>query len=194
MQRTGLQREAIENLVRAGALDSLVTTRRDAIAEVGLYYRPKSAQLPLQLPVGQDRLLLPAQTTWEMMEDEYRSLGFYPRGHIMEMLRQELDDRIATSQDIIDLPDGTAVTVAGLVVRRQRPLGKAVYMTLEDECGHSPLVVWPQVYKRLRLVLRESLLVVRGTVKRQEGTMNILVQQARSLKGLNKLPPSKNWA
>ncbi len=194
MQRTGLQREAIENLIRAGALDSLVTTRRDAIAEVGLYYRPKSAQLPLQLPVEQDRLLLPAQTTWEMMEDEYRSLGFYPRGHIMEMLRLELDDRIATSQDIVNLPDGTPVTVAGLVVRRQRPLGKAVYMTLEDECGHSPLVVWPQVYKRLRLVLRESLLVVRGTVKRQEGTMNILVQQARSLKGLHKLPPSKNWA
>ena len=129
-----------------------------------------------------------------MMEDEYRSLGFYPRGHIMEMLRLELDDRIATSQDIINLPDGTQVTVAGLVVRRQRPLGKAVYMTLEDECGHSPLVVWPQVYERLRLVLRESLLVVRGTVKRQEGTMNILVQQARSLKGLHKLPPSKNWA
>ena len=193
MQRTGLQRESIENLVKAGAFDSLITTRREALSEVGLYYRPKSAQLPLQLPVDQDRLLLPLQTPWEIMEGEYRTLGLYPNGHIMGMLRERLGRRVATSQDIVDLPDGTEVTVAGLVVRRQRPLGKAVYITLEDEFGHSPMVVWPQVYQKLRLVLRESLLVVRGRVNRQDGTMNIVIQQARSLKGLHKLPKAKNW-
>jgi error-prone DNA polymerase len=127
------------------------------------------------------------------MEDEYRTLGFYPKGHIMGMLRERLDRRVATSQDIVNLANGTEVTVAGLVVRRQRPLGKAVYLTLEDEFGHSPMVVWPRVYEKLRLVLRESLLVVRGAVNRQEGTMNIVVQQARSLRGLSKMPQAKNW-
>jgi error-prone DNA polymerase len=193
MQRTGLPRESVENLVRAGAFDSLIKTRREALSEVGRYYRPQSPQLPLQLPVGQDRLLLPPQTPWEIMEDEYRTLGFYPKGHIMGMLRERLDRRVATSQDIVNLANGTEVTVAGLVVRRQRPLGKAVYLTLEDEFGHSPMVVWPRVYEKLRLVLRESLLVVRGAVNRQEGTMNIVVQQARSLRGLSKMPQAKNW-
>jgi error-prone DNA polymerase len=127
------------------------------------------------------------------MEDEYRTLGLYPRGHILGMLRERLDRRIATSQDLANLPHGTEVTVAGLVVRRQRPLGRAVYLTLEDEFGHSPMVVWPQVYQKLRLVLREPLLVVRGAVNRQEGTMNIVVRQARSLRGLPKMPQAKNW-
>jgi error-prone DNA polymerase len=194
MQRTGLPRAAIENLVRGGAFDSLTSNRRDALAEVGLRYRPRSNQLPLQLPVEQDMLALPAETPWETMEGEYRSLGLYPKGHIMAMLRKHLDRQVLTSQDILGLPDEAEVIVAGLVVRRQRPLGRAVYITLEDEHGHTPLVVWPKAYERLRLVLRESLLEVRGVVSRQEGTMNIVVKQVRSLKGVRKPPQAKNWS
>ena len=85
-------------------------------------------------------LILPAQTSWEAMEDEYRALGLYPKGHLMGMLREHLDNRVLTSQELLQLLDGTPV-VAGLVVRRQRPLGKTVYITLEDEFGHSPLEV-----------------------------------------------------
>ena len=40
MQRTGLQREVLENLIMAGAFDSLVSDRRAALWEVGLRYRP----------------------------------------------------------------------------------------------------------------------------------------------------------
>jgi error-prone DNA polymerase len=128
------------------------------------------------------------------MDDEYRSLGLYPKGHIMGMLRSELDHQVLTSQDLLQMPEGATVSVAGLVVRRQRPLGKAVYMTLEDELGHSPLVVWPQAYEKLRLVLREPLLLVRGVLSRQEGTMNIVVNQARSLQGGRNSPKAKNWS
>jgi error-prone DNA polymerase len=194
MQRTGLQRAAVENLVRAGAFDSLISSRRDALSEVGLRYRPKSNQLPLQLPVEQDLLVLPAETPWERMEGEYRSLGLYPQGHIMGMLRKHLDAWVLTRQDVQELPDEEQVTVAGRVVRWQCPLGRAIYITLEDEHGHTPLVVWPQVYQRLRLVLRAPMLEVRGMVSRQEGTMNIVVKQARSLKGAHKLPRARRWS
>ena len=194
MQRTGLQRELVENLVKAGAFDLLIANRRDALSEVGLRYRAKSNQLPLQLSVQQDLLRLPIQTPWEAMDDEYRSLGLYPKGHIMGMLRPDLGRQVLTSQDLLQMPEGATVSVAGLVVRRQRPLGKAVYMTLEDELGHSPLVVWPQAYEKLRLVLREPLLLVRGVVSRQEGTMNIVVNQARSLQGGQNSPRAKNWS
>ena len=44
-------------------------------------------------------------------------------------MREHLDNRVLTSQELLQLLDGTPV-VAGLVVRRQRPLGKAVYVTL----------------------------------------------------------------
>jgi error-prone DNA polymerase len=194
MQRTGLEQAAIENLVRAGAFGSLIPSRREALSEVSLRYRRRSNQLALQLPVEQDMLVLPGETPWEIMEGEYRSLGLYPDGHIMGMLRKHLDRRVLTSQDVQELPDQAWVTVAGLVVRRQRPLGRAVYITLEDEHGHTPLVVWPSVYEMLRLVLREPMLLVRGVVSRQEGTMNIVVKQARSLKGVRKPPRAKSWS
>jgi error-prone DNA polymerase len=194
LERTGLKREALENLVLAGAFDSLVKDRKKALWEVGVLYRPKSDQLPLQVPVEQDLALLPLQTPWEVMEGEYRTLSLFPAGHIMGMLRPHLDQHILTSQQILDLPEGAQIIVAGLVIRRQRPLGRAVFITLEDEFGHIPLVVWPEVYQRLRLVLRESLLIARGVVSRQEGTINIVIQQAQRIKGLPpNLPKAKNW-
>ena len=54
--------------------------------------------------------------------------------------------------------------MAGLVIRRQHPVAQAIFMTLEDEYGHVPLIVWPKVFQRYRLVLREPVLKVRGTV------------------------------
>lgn len=194
MLRTGLKREAIHNLVLAGAFDALAADRRAALWEVGLRYHPARAQQPLPLPVEQDMAQLPSLSKWEIMEEEYHTLGLYPQGHLMAMIRPHLGPGILTSQDLKDFPDAAKVTTAGLVIRRQRPLGKAVYITLEDELGHIPLVVWPRTYERLRQVLREPLLVVRGTISRQEDTMNIVVQQARQIKGLWDLPKAKNWS
>jgi error-prone DNA polymerase len=133
MQRTGLPRAAIENLVRAGAFDSMISSRREALSEVGLRYRPRSNQLPLQFPVEQDLLILPEETPWETMEGEYQSLGLYPNGHIMAMLRKHLDPWVLTSEDVQDLPEEEQITVAGRVVRWQCPLGRAIYIPVEDE-------------------------------------------------------------
>jgi error-prone DNA polymerase len=194
MGHTGLKREAIENLIMAGALDSLVSGRRSALWEVGLRYRPAGQQRVLQLPVEQDMAELAQPSQWETMEAEYHALGLYPQGHLMAMLRPHLAPGVLTSQDVTDLPDAAQVTTAGLVIRRQRPLGKAVYITLEDEFGHIPLVVWPRAYERLRRALHESLLLVQGVVSRQEGTMNIVVRQARPIKGMRDLLRARNWS
>jgi len=52
---------------------------------------------------------------------------------------------------------------AGLVIRRQRPRGKVVFITLEDEFGHIPLMVFPQVYERQELKFKSPFLIVKGT-------------------------------
>ncbi len=85
------------------------------------------------------------------------------------------------------------VSVAGLVIRRQRPLAKAVFITLEDEFGHSPIVVWPKTYQRYRHVLREAVLKVRGVVSRREGTLNIVLTHAEPISAMDKLPESHSW-
>ena len=193
MRRTGLQREAMESLVMAGAFDSLVGDRRTALWEVGLRYRPVGEQQALALPVEQDMAELPGLTDWEEMVGEYRTMGLYPDGHLMAKLRPGLDPGIVSSDEVPHLRDGEEVMVAGLVIRRQRPLAKAVFLTLEDEFGHTPVVVWPKTYERYRLVLREPLLKVRGTVSRREGTLNIVLTHAEALQGPRDLPDARSW-
>ena len=194
MRRTGLQREALEGLVTAGALDSLVPDRREALWQVGLMYRPVGAQQALPFPVEQDMADLPSLTDWEAMLGEYRTMGLHPNGHLMAYLRPRLDPEVLPSGEIPHLDDGAKVTVAGLVIRRQHPgSSKAVFITLEDEFGHTPLVVWPDVFQRYRFVIREPILRVRGTVSRRQGTLNVVAEHIESINAAYTLPPAKNW-
>ncbi|MBI4219068.1 MAG: error-prone DNA polymerase, partial [Chloroflexi bacterium] len=141
MARTGLQRDALDNLADAGAFDSLDEDRRSTRWEVGLRYRPVGRQLAFEMPVEQDMVALPEQSRWDLAVGEYRTMGVYPSGHLMAMLRPKLPPDVMRSEDLKKLPDGAEVKVAGIVIRRQRPLAKAVFLTLEDEFGHSPLVI-----------------------------------------------------
>ena len=193
MERTGLQREAVENLVNAGAFDSLTPDRRTAMWEAGLRYRPVNSQQPLPLPVEQDMTALPEQTPWELMGEEYRTMGIYPQGHLMAQVRPYLPEGVLSSQEAQAAPDGAEVTVAGLVIRRQRPLSRAVFITLEDEFGHIPLVVWPAVFAKYRPVIREPLLMVTGEVSRRDGTMNIVASHLELMEALDYLPKAKSW-
>jgi error-prone DNA polymerase len=193
MRRTGLQRENMESLVMAGAFSGLVADRRAAMWEIGLRYRPSNGQQSLDLPVEQDMARLPGFTDWEEMAGEYRTMGIYPEGHLIAKLRPHLGPEVVPSDEVPHLRDGREVTVIGLVIRRQRPLAKAVFLTLEDEFGHTPIVVWPKTYERYRLVLREPLLKVRGTVSRREGTLNIVLTHAEELHGPRDLPDSRSW-
>ena len=193
MQRTGLQREVLENLVTAGAFDSLAPDRRSALWQVGLLYRPVGVQQALPLPVEQDMAELPQMSDWEAMLEEYRTMGLHPSGHFMAYLRPRLDPEVIPSNEIADLDDGVNVTVAGLVIRRQHPAANAVFLTLEDEFGHAPLVVWPQVFQRYRLAIKEPVLKVRGLVSRRQGTMNVVVQHVESINAAQALPKSKDW-
>ena len=193
MRRTGLRREAIENLITAGAFDSLVPDRRSALWEVGLLYRPIDAQQALALPVDQDMIQLPLTTDWEAMVGEYRTMGIHPNGHLMMALRSTLSLDVLSSDKVPDLAEGTKVKVAGMVVRRQRPLGKAVFITLEDEFGHVPIVVWPKTYDEYRFVLREPVLEVHGEVSRRDGTMNVVLKHVEPIDVTGPLPEARNW-
>ncbi|MBI4287320.1 MAG: DNA polymerase III subunit alpha [Chloroflexi bacterium] len=217
--RSGLQAQ-IEDLISAGAMDCFTSDRRSARWESGLRYRPHGklemrgerremgggrrgapptahlspliGQLALPLPVEQDMAELPELTAWERMKGEYCSLGLFPSGHIMAHMRRFLKAML-TSKDILDLDDGAGVKIAGIVVRRQHPLAKAYFITLEDEFGHTGLVLWPDVYERYRSQIREPFLVVEGTVSRREGAMQVVVSKIKTKAGLSHAPKSKDW-
>ena len=147
----------------------------------------------MEIPVEQDMADLAPMTSWERMAGEYQTMSLYPKGHLMQHIRPNLPSHVLPSDEVPHLKDGIEVWTAGLVIRRQRPLGKAVFITLEDEFGLIPLIIWPTVYAQYRLILREPVLMIRGTVSQREGTLNIMVTHAENLHTLKDTPRSKNW-
>jgi error-prone DNA polymerase len=167
--------------------------RRETKWEVGLRYRPVGRQLAFELPVEQDMVALPEASEWDVMKGEYNTLGLYPRAHLMEKLRPHLPPGLVRSADIRDLKDGTPIYVAGVVIRRQRPLAKAVFITLEDETGHTPLVIWPDVYERVRRTAHEPILLCSGVVSHREGTLNVVVRTLTPVPTDVSMLKSKDW-
>ena len=96
----------------------------------------------------------------------------------MSFLRAALARRgFVTAADLRTLPDGSHVSMAGLVLFRQRP-GTAkgtVFMTIEDETGGANLIVWPRMVERhRRAVYGAKLLAVAGRMQRESGVIHII--------------------
>jgi error-prone DNA polymerase len=193
LERSGVLEDIALNLASAGAFDGIEPNRRKVKWEIGLRYRPTNSQLALPLTVEQDVMELDMCSEWERMKEEYSVLSLFPTGHIMAKLRPCFNGNLCCSKDIAQLGDGTEVTTAGLVIRRQRPLGRAVFITLEDEFGHIPLMIFPQMYERYKHKFKAPFLVIKGKVSRREGTQNIVVSQVKPFTALDKVPPAKNW-
>ena len=121
-------------------------------------------------------------------------MNIHPKSHFMAYLRPHLGNEVTPNHKIHNLEDGTEVTVVGLVIRRQHPHTNAIFITLEDEHGHIPLIIWPQTFKRYRLEIRASVLKVRGQISRRNGTMNIVAQHIENLPFQQPLSQSKNWS
>jgi len=201
MKQTALLREELENLADSGAFDCTNPDRRKVRWEIGLRYMPRFSrrrkasgyQMVMSLPVEQDMVKLPQLSEWDKMISEYRTMGLYPTAHMMAKLRPRLGSQVLTSEEVSLMPEGKEVTVAGLVIRRQRPKGKMVFMTLEDEHGLIPCMVFPNVYTRYRHALSSPLVVAYGTISRQEGTLNMVITSAEGLKDIQVAPKSKDW-
>ncbi len=194
MRRTGLRRESLEGLTYAGAFDAMHRDRREVMWEIGLRYRPVGSQSALELPVSQDMAVLTPLDEWEEMAGEYAVMDLYPRGHLMELVRDLLPPGVVRSDELRFVGDGVEVLAAGRVIRRQHPSGKAIFLTLEDEYGHIPIAMFRDTYKRLRHAIREPVLLVWGKVSRREGTMNIMLTHAEPVRAsVGPLPVSKDW-
>ena len=197
LARSGLSREALENLTRAGAMDGLndFTDRSTALWQVGAGYVPgvRRGQLALPIALADAPQTLTTRDRADRMLDEYATMGLCPDGHVMELVRHELNG-VLSSDELLGFRDGDTVRVAGRVVRRQRPLSAAVFLTLEDEFGLIPLAVWPTEWERLKGALRHTLVVVEGTVSRRDDTLNVVVKKAWPLSvNLDNIRSRPDW-
>ena len=193
ISRTAAPREAVESLVKAGAFDSMTSDRRAALWETGLLHRPAGVQRALPLPVEADLADLPEMSGYETMLSEYAVMEIHPRSHLMAYLRDRLPSHLTRAEDLEGLEDDSPVVVCGLVVRRQHPAANAIFLTLEDETGHSPVVLWPAVFEKFRFEIRAPVLMVHGRVSRRQGVMNVVANRVRGIRLPHALPPSRSW-
>ena len=86
-----------------------------------------------------------------------------------------------------EVPAGRRVTVAGLVILRQRPgtAGGVVFVTLEDETGVINVIIWRSVFERFRrAVIAGRLLRATGPVERQGAVLHLVAEQIEDVSEL----------
>jgi error-prone DNA polymerase len=188
-----LKRTAIEHLVWVGGCDGFGLTRRELLWQVGLWLPPEAVkgvdargrrQLELALNHPHEGLRFGGLEAAERLLAEYAVLGFAASGHPLSLLRGALPPGVVQSDVLPRLEHGAWVEVAGLVVARQRPeTAKGfIFVLLEDEAGMVNVIVRPDVYERHRTAVRgEPLLWVRGKLAKDDGTVNVLAEEARGL-------------
>jgi error-prone DNA polymerase len=183
VRRAPVGRDVLAQMVRAGALDPFSSDRRRLLWEIRLHRAPESGQLALALDAA-PAPPLPSQSQWERMIADHETMRLTTGPHPMALLRPSLPEHIRTSRDLATDPPGSTITIAGIVVARQRP-GTAkgiVFLLLEDEHGMSNAIVPPDVYSRDRIAVRaEPLLEVTGRLERREGTINVLAERITAL-------------
>jgi len=102
----------------------------------------------------------------ELIEADLQKTGISIGKHPMALVRDELDKKgILSAFQTKTLKKNQVVSVAGAVIIRQRPMtaNNVVFITLEDETGHSNFVVMPDTFEKYRAVITQNdYLIIRG--------------------------------
>ncbi|MBO9547588.1 error-prone DNA polymerase [Caulobacter sp.] len=180
----GVPQRALELLAEADAFASVGLTRREALWAVkglkGEHKAPVQAPLLAGLPLFEDKVALPAMGNPQEVAEDYRTTSLSLKAHPVGFYRSMLARRgVITAEQLLTVKDGTKVSVAGLVLIRQRP-GTAkgvVFVTLEDETGVANAVVWKDRFEADRnVVMTASFLVVHGRVQRAENVIHVVAE------------------
>lgn len=166
--RAQLDLKDLNALAAADALQSLAGHRRQQVWEAAA--QQKAPGLLRQAPVHEQQLsLVPAREGEEIFFD-YSALGFTLRRHPVALLRPRLARmKLASAQELHDLPHNRRVGACGIVTVRQQPqtANGTIFVTLEDETGPVNVIVWKHVREQQRETLLHSrLMAVRGIWQR----------------------------
>lgn len=189
--RSGLHVDEIEKLAQADAFRSLGLDRRDALWAVrALDGRSAAETLPLFDQPGirlrdlEPETRLPTMPLGEHVVHDYRSLGLSLKAHPLAFLRQRLDrSGVTPNARLGQVRDGKRVSVAGLVLVRQRPgNAKAIFLTLEDEQAVANVIFWERTFNRYRpIVMGARLVRVTGKLQSESDVIHIVAEKVEDL-------------
>jgi error-prone DNA polymerase len=185
-----LAKPDLRMLAAIGALNTVATEngvqshRRDALWQVEKY----GSRVPRLLEglVEQDRTLpLKPMEIEERLVADFRGTGLTVGPHPMAYRREQLRRMgIVSAIELRKLQHNKSAVAAGCVITRQRP-GTAkglIFLTLEDETGHTNVIVMPDVYSLNQMVvLHERFVQVKGRVQNQDGVVHLRAERISPL-------------
>ena len=195
--RSGAPAGILERLADADAFRSISLDRRAALwavkglqggAQGAAQNRTTAANAPLLTSTAIGDLFdepaveLPQTTPGEHVVQDYAAISLSLKAHPIAFFRDELERRrvITSAEHWNERLAGRRVSVAGLVLVRQRP-GTAkgvIFVTLEDETGIVNVVVWPKVFeKNRRTLMTAQFLEVRGRIEREGLVIHVIADE-----------------
>lgn len=163
-----VNKREIRALSIAGALNFDNTVhRREALWRSELAVQPKGELFQNSNEAAfSDPLFLDRIEGLQLVEADLKKTGISIGKHPMAFVRDELSKRrVLSAVESRRLKKGQVVSVAGAVIIRQRPMtaNNVVFITLEDETGHSNFVVMPDKFEEYRAIINQSdYLVIKG--------------------------------
>ncbi|WP_010517675.1 helix-hairpin-helix domain-containing protein, partial [Komagataeibacter oboediens] len=184
-RRAGVKGVALTHLAEADAFrPGLGLARREALWAIKAL---RDEPLPLFAAASvvreaeePDVLLQPMRDGAEVARD-YNRTGLTLRDHPVAFLRDDLSERgMVTCRQAFEARDRSSLSVAGLVLVRQRP-GSAegvVFMTLEDETAAINVIIWPDMFERFRrVVLSGQMLGVVGRLQKEGEVVHLVTRE-----------------
>ncbi|NIK36534.1 DNA polymerase-3 subunit alpha [Microbacterium endophyticum] len=200
-------KRTVESLIKAGAFDSLGSTRRALLeihedaTEAAVETKRKAATGAIGFDFDslydETEEIMPAKvperpewTKKDKLAFEREMLGLYVSDHPLAGLEVPLAKHASLSIHNLlaseDLADGDQVTIAGLVTSVQHRVAKQSgnpygMITVEDFNGEITVMFMGKTYTEFASMLQaDAILVVRGRVSRRDDGMNLHAQSAFS--------------
>ncbi|AHC24488.1 MULTISPECIES: error-prone DNA polymerase [Mycobacteriaceae] len=169
-----------EALATAGALGCFGITRREGLWAAGA----AAAERPDRLPgVGSSTHIpaLPGMSALELAAADVWATGVSPDSYPTQFLREHLAAMgVVPAAELLSVPDGSRILVAGAVTHRQRPATAqgVTFVNLEDETGMVNVLCAPGVWARYRKLAQSApALIIRGIVQNATGAVTVLADR-----------------
>ena len=183
--RVDLKRDALEQLVKAGAFDRIdqQKNRREAYYVLHTVANARKPGTRTLLPLTPESPELSDMTPDGVLTLDLQTKGISESGrHPLDAHRARLRD--LGCQPLGGLKHGETVWAAGLIVAKQRPptaKGFAFYV-LEDATARVQTIISPDLWEANRVLLRDArALIVQGEVNRTGRAVTIKVMRLAEL-------------
>ncbi len=176
----GLSDATLQLLAHADAFTSLGLDRRKALWEISVRDKPKALfAKQIQVQPHEQNITLPFMPQSEHVVQDYATTSLSLKAHPVSFLREKLNLlKAITNKDLTKCQNGQQISIAGLVLVRQKPsTAKGVmFITLEDETNTANLVVFAPVFEKYRKdIIQARLLIVKGKVQIEGKVIHVIV-------------------